>query len=130
MTEPDPTPNEPPHKRPPVKPPRALPPGLQRAAGKPHVPPLRPYGVQAIPRPPAAGSAVLGFLITLLCHVIWLLAPIAFFFVGIVQLVYVIPLCGGFLAARKKRTAAGVAIAAAVTLLVNGLVCGAMFLRY
>jgi hypothetical protein len=56
-------------------------------------------------------------------------APIAFFFVGIVQLAYVIPLCGGFLAARKKRTAAGVAIAAAATLLTNGLVCGAMFVR-
>ncbi|MCA8915689.1 MAG: hypothetical protein KDB90_09780 [Planctomycetes bacterium] len=85
----------------------------------------QPYGHVPAP-PPPSGSALAGFLIVIGCHAIWIFSPYLYLLIGVLQLVYVIPTVIILLAMRRNRMAAGAGIAAGVTLLANGIICGGM----
>ncbi|MCA8910254.1 MAG: hypothetical protein KDB82_01000 [Planctomycetes bacterium] len=87
---------------------------------------LRPYRYQMPQKEPGRGSLALGVALGLGLHLIWFIFPIAFFFLGVAQIVYDLPLVITFLLRDEKRTVAGVGIAAGITLLLNGLFCGAV----
>ncbi|MFM1653865.1 hypothetical protein ACI7RC_17425 [Brevibacillus sp. B_LB10_24] len=75
----------------------------------------------------------LGIFILMALHLLNFLFPLAFFFIGVSQLIYLIPALIIALYKGKKKMAAGMLIGAGVTFLINatcyGLVMGGMMWR-